>query len=191
MVKNLKLEGFGTIVLTPLNIKEQSVGYADIEGKEVKSVTEGTRTTKYVNSEGVEIPRKELRKKFIIEDEEVILKRLEQTKEINNEDIEITGDNSIMYNGIERKFYKIFTDSKKISDLVLKQKKSLMFNLIVGQGWRMWNAILTYYKDSIILVCCRGNVNTALDVFADDICEFEIELIPQKEQIKKLATIIC
>ena len=184
-MKTLELEGFGKIMLNPIDIKDSEAMTCDSEGNPVQHKQEGNVKRFYANSNGVVIPNNMVCMNFNIYGDEVIAPKLNQTKEIARDDIEVSDENSEIYNAIERKVYNIFTDSQKLKDL-LKNNKVLKFPFVAGNGWKVYNAVLSAWKDRIVLICCRGDINKALDEFNDDTVEFEIDLIPQNETAKKL-----
>ena len=86
---------------------------------------------------------------------------------------------------------RLETDSKRLRELVLKHNKSLEFPLVVGNGWKIWNGILTNWNGKLLLVGCRGDIKKELDKYGDDMVEFEIESIPPQQNIKKLVKAIA
>lgn len=190
--KTIVLEGYGDIILNPINIRDKDYETCDSEGKPLTCKVEGTRAkTVYRTKDGAEIPSSQICRKFVIDEEELIVGKMSPTSKVEKEDIEVLEENTMIYNAIEKKMYHIFTDNKKLKDLILKENKSLRFPLICGLGWKAYDAILTAWKDHIVLVGCRGNINDALDVYQDDVVELEIEAIPQREKAKKLLKAIA
>src|SRR3990167_44904 len=161
-MKSIDLEGYGKVMLNPVDIKDKDYKVVDIQGNPLKMEVKGSRSYNYVNSEGVIIPSNMVCKQFIIDDE-----------------------NTEIYNAIERKIYNVFTDSEKIKQM-LKDNKTFKFPLVCGNGWKVYNALLTNWGDRMVMVGCRGDINTALSEFNDDTCELEMDIMPQKETAKKL-----
>lgn len=186
MAKKIELGGFGVLHLNPIDIKDKEYETVDSTGNplEHKMVGERARSV-YVNKDGVEITNSQVCKKVIVDEETIIAPKLNPTSRVENEDIEVADDNSEIYNAIERKVYNVFTDSKKIKELV-NENKVLKFPFVAGNGWKVYNAVLTAWGSKLILVGCRGNITEALNEFNDDTLELEIELVPQKETAKKL-----
>ena len=184
--KTLELEGYGKVVLNPVNIKDKDYEVCDNEGNALKLTVEGKRArTVYKTKEGAEIPSTQVCKKFVIEGEEIIANKMNPTNKVEEDDIEQLEENGMIYNSIERKFYNVSTDNKKIKKL-LDEGKSLKFPFIAGLGWKAYEAILTKWKDHLVLVGCRGDINEALDVYRDETVELEIDVIPQGKKAKKL-----
>lgn len=187
MAKSVVLDGYGTIMINPIDIKEQEFETVDSQGNPVTQKTIGTRAkTIYVTKDGTEVPSGQLCKKFIVEDEEMIVPKFSPTKEVSTEDIEIVDDNGLIYSALERKFYNVVTDNQKIKDLVLKEHKSLKFVAAYGSGWKIWQNILTNWNGRLLLVACRGDLVHELEKYSDDTVELEIEVIPQQKNMKKL-----
>lgn len=185
--KSIVLGSYGTIMINPINIKEQEFETVDAQGNPVTSKTVGERAkTVYVTKDGTEISSGQLCKKFIVEDEEIICPKFNPTKAIDAEDIEVLEDNGLIYRALERKFYGVTCDSVKIKDLVLKENKSLMTSMTYGQGWKIWQAVLTNWNGKLLLVACRGDLMKELEKYSDDTVELEIEVIPQQKNMKKL-----
>ena len=185
--KSLVLEGFGTVMIQPINIKEKESETVDTTGNPVKITYSGTRATrKYVTEDGTEVPSSQICKKIEVEGEELILPKFQPTKEVANENIEVLDDASLIYRGIDRKFYNVVTDNEKIKDLVLNQNKALCFPLAAGFGWKIWKGILTNWNGKLLLVGVIGDIQKELEKYTEDTVELEIEIIPQHKNMKKL-----
>lgn len=177
--KSIKLEGYGTIMISPVKFVDKDYETVDSTGKPLTTKTIGERAkTVYVNSDGVEIPRSDICKKVELDGEEIILPKFSITKEVAKSDIEEIEDNSAVYNAIERKVYHVVTDSDKLKEL-LKSGKTLRFAAAFGSGWKGYNTLLTRWKDQIVLVGCRGDLTKELDKFSEDTVDIEVEVIPQ------------
>lgn len=184
--KTVVLEGYGTIMLNSINVKDGDFETVDSEGRPLTYKKEGEGRSFYVNPDGVEVPRSQVCKKIPVEDEEIVASKFEITKQVAQDNINEIDDNGLIYRGLERKFYSVVTDNAKIKDLVLNQNKSLEFPFVAGQGWKIYKGILTAWQGKLLLVGCRGDLQKELDKFADDVVEFEIEAIPQQKNMKKL-----
>ena len=184
-MKSIDLEGYGKVMLNPVDIKDKDYAVVDSQGNPLKMEVKGSRSYNYVNSEGVIIPSNMVCKQFIIDDEVINTPKLKATSKVDNEDIAIADENSEIYNAIERKIYNVFTDSEKIKQM-LKDNKTFKFPLVCGNGWKVYNALLTNWGDRMVMVGCRGDINTALSEFNDDTCELEMDIMPQKETAKNL-----
>lgn len=188
VAKGVELKGYGTMLITPINIKEQDWETVDPSGNPVESKTVGTRAkTMYVNNKGVEIPNNQVCKKFLVEDEEVICPKFSGMKEVPQENIEVIDDKSLIFSAIERKFYAVVTDNKTLINEVIHNNKSLSFPMALAGGWKIWNAILTNWNGKMLLVCCRGDLVKELEKYSDDTVEIEIEVkVPDKKLLKAL-----
>mgnify|MGYP001585905195 CR=1 FL=1 len=185
-MKSIELEGFGKIMLNPIDIKDSEAETVDSDGNPIEHKQEGSVKRFYANKEGVVIPNNRVCKKFFVDGEELITPKLNPTTKVEREDIEIGNENTAIYNAIERKIYNVFTDNQKLREL-LKSNKVLRFPFTAGNGWKVYDGILTAWKsDRFLLVGCRGDINKALDEFNDDTVDIELSLIPQKETAKKL-----
>lgn len=187
MVKSIELNGFGTIMINPIDIKEQDWETVDPQGNPVTSKMEGTRAkTMHYNGDGVEVPNNQLCKKIVVEDEVIIAPKFSPSKEVLQEDVEVIEDNGIIYSALERKFYNVVTDHEKLKDLVLVQHKSLRFPVTFGSGWKIWSGVLTNWNGKLLLVACRGDLVKELDKYSEETVEFSIEVLPQAKNMKKL-----
>jgi len=185
--KSLELKGYGTIMINPIDIKEQEFETVNAQGSPVSSKTIGTRARSvYVTADGTEVPNNQVCKKFVVEDEEIICPKFSPSKDIDTENIEVIEDNALIYSAIDRKFYNVVTDNKKVQDLVLKQNKSLKFPITFGSGWKLWNGILTNWGGKLLLVACRGDLVRELEKYSEDTVELQIEVVPQQKNMKKL-----
>lgn len=187
--KSVKLDGYGTIMIVPLNIKEKESETVDPTGQPIKSKMVGERAKSiYVSQDGTEVPRSQVCKKFVVEDEEMVLPKFSPTKEVAAENITEIDDNGLVYRGIERKFYNVVTDNEKIKDLVINQHKSLEFPFCAGAGWKIWKGVLTNWNNKLLLVGCRGDIQIELEKYNDDTVEIELDIVPQQQNMKKLVT---
>lgn len=185
--KALELKGYGTIMINPIDIKEQEFETVDPQGNPVSTKMIGTRAkTIYVTKDGTEVPSNQVCKKFVVEDEEIICPKFSPSKDIDAENIEVLEDNALVYSALDRKFYNVVTDNQKVKDLVLKENKSLKFPITFGSGWKLWNGILTNWSGKLLLVACRGDLVRELDKYTEDTVELQIEVIPQQKNMKKL-----
>ena len=185
--KSLLLEGYGTIMVQPINIKDKEYEVVDPTGKPVEHKTIGTRARSvYVTADGIEIPNNQVCKKIPIEGEDLIVPKFQPVKEIAGENIAVIEDGSLIYRAIDRKFYNVVTDNKKIIDLVIGQNKSLEFPFVAGTGWKIWKGILTNWNNKLLLVACQGDLQKELEKYSEETVELEIEIIPQQKNMKKL-----
>jgi len=185
--KSLILEGYGNIMINPINIKEKEYDTVDTTGTPVKSKMVGTRAKSiYVTADDVEVPRSQVCKKIQVEDEEIIAPKFQPTKEVCKDNITEVDDNGLIYRGIDRKFYNAVTDNEKIKDLVINQNKSIEFPFVGGAGWKIWKAVLTNWNGKLLLVACRGDIAKELEKYSEETVELEIELMPQQANMKKM-----
>lgn len=185
--KKLVLGGYGSVFVNPINIKDKKCETVDQTGAPVKRTVKGERAkTVYLTPDGVEVPSNQLCKKFEVDGDEIIAPKFQPSKEIEQENIQVIDDNGIMYRALDRKFYNVVTDNEKIKDLVLNQKKTLVFPFVGGVGWKMWKAIMTNWNNKLILVACRGDIQKELAKYDEETVELELEVLPQQKNMKKL-----
>lgn len=185
--KSVLLEGYGTIMIQPINIKDKDYEVVDPTGKSVEHKTIGTKARSvYVTADGIEVPNSQVCKKIPIEGEELIIPKFEPTKEVAADNILVIDDGSLVYRAIDRKFYNVVTDNKKIKELVIEQNKSLEFPFIAGSGWKMWKGILTNWNNKLLLVACQGDIQRELEKYSEETVELELEIIPKQENMLKL-----
>ena len=185
--KSLVLEGYGTVFINPINIKDKEYETVDPTGTSVKREMRGTRAkTVYLTAEGVEVPGNQLCKKIEFEGEDIIAPKFNPSKEVAKDNITEVDDNSIMYRALDRKFYNVVTDSEQLKELVLNQNKTLEFPFVGGLGWKMWKAVLTNWNKKLLLVACRGDIAKELEKYDEQTVELELETIPQAKNMKKL-----
>jgi len=189
--KSLNIEGYGSIMITPINIKENDAETCDTQGNPVKTkmVGQGAKRT-YVNDKGDEIPNNQVCKKFIVEGEPITCPKFTMTKDVPADNVEVIDDASIVYTGIERKFYNVVTDNDKIKDLVITQNKSISFPFTAGMGWKLWRGVLTNWNGKLLLVLCRGDLKKELEKYNEETIEIEIEMIPQNVNLKKMMVMV-
>ena len=190
--KSLELQGYGTLMVQPINVKEKEWETVDSSGNPLQTKTVGTRAhTGYFTPDGAEVPSSRICKKIFVEDEEMILPKFSPTKEVAAENITEIEDAGLIYRAMDRKFYNVVTDNQKIKDLILKEGKSLTFPLCAGSGWKIWNGILTRWQDKLILVGCIGDIAKELEKYSEETVELEIESMPQQKNMKKLVAALA
>lgn len=185
-MQSIELEGFGKIMLNPIDIKDGDAPTVDSAGNPIEHKQEGSVKRFYANKDGIVIPNNMVCKRFMVDGEELIAPKLNPTTKVEREDIEIKDENTEIYNAIERKIYNVFVEKKELIEL-LKKNKVLSFPFTAGLGWKVYNGVLSAWgQGKYVLVGCRGDINKALDEFNDDTVDIELSLIPQKETAKKL-----
>lgn len=190
--KQIELESYGTIVINPINFKDKEYENVDLESNPLSWVSGKMATIgHFVNAEGIEVPSSQVCKKVEVEGETILIQKFHPTDSVEKVDIEEVDDNTEIYTAIERKPYKVFTENKKLSDLILKENKTLKFPLVVGNGYKMYTGVLTNWKGQIILCGCRGDINEVLAKYQDDAVDIVIETIPQKQQTKRLLKVFA
>lgn len=197
VAKAIKLDGYGTVMLQSINIKEKEFETVDVTGEPVErktiyvkadgTVLQGVKSKAvHLKADGTEVPNSSVCKKIEIEGEEIIAGKFDITKEVPEENITVLDDNGIIYRGIDRKFYNVVTDNEKIKDLVINQNKSLEFPFVAGGGYKIWKAVLTNWNGKLLMVCCRGDIAKELEKYSEDTVEIEIEVMPQHKNMKKM-----
>jgi hypothetical protein len=191
--KEVNLQGYGKILIQPISIKPKELEDVDPQGNPVTSERVGeSAKTVYHNSLGAEISRSQLCKKINLEGEDLILKKFEQTKEVNKEDIEVLEEPGLIYSALERKFYAVTCDNPRLKELILgnaiNPPQSLAFAFVAGGGYKIWRAILTSWHGHLLLVCCIGDLSKEMEKYTEETVEIELEItnnIPP-EKAKKL-----
>lgn len=185
--RKLKLEGYGNLMIAPVNVEDKEYETVDSLGRPVtkKYVGEGKKTI-YLNAEGVEIPSKSLCKKIPVDGEDLILGKFQPTKEVEKENIEVLEDPSLAYRAAKRKMYKVTTDSAELKDLIMNKHKSLQFPFTAGYGNQMWNGILMNWSGKMVIMCCISDYTELLTKYDEETVNFVVEAIPQVKDVKKL-----
>jgi len=192
-MRKIELEGYGSVLLTPIYFKEKPSVLCDISGNPVKYQIENRGRGVYVREDGTEILRNEVCKKLVINGEETIIRRFKPTTKIKKSSVSIIEDkqNNTMKLACERKVY-IVSVSPKIKK-ILDEGKALMFPLVVGSGFKVWKGVLNRHvtksgKEVICLFACRGDLDKAFDEFVDEPITLELDDIPEEnaENIKKI-----
>lgn len=190
--KIIEIEGYGTITLNPINFKDKEYTNVDLSGKPLKWIAgKMAMTGHYVSEEGLDIPNSQMCKKVEVEGETLFIQKFKPTGKVELDDIDVVDDNTEIYTAIERKPYKVFTDSEKLNKLILKEGKTLKFPFIAGNGFKIYNGVLTAWKGQIILCGCRGDINEVLEKYQDDVVEIEIDLIPKNINKKRLMKVLA
>ena len=187
MAKELEIKGIGKVYLVP--VKTELKGeHCDPEGNPVISERVGVGAkTVYKNSEGVEIPRSQVCKKFNIKGEDKVVPRLNLTKQAEADIV----DNSEVIQWIidcdEKKGYGIMP-SEEVKE-ILDKGKSLSLTFVGGSGWKMWRAALTRWSTGYAMVCVKGNFTKALEHMQED--TVQIEIMPEVEFDKEEKMVLC
>jgi hypothetical protein len=187
VAKELELEGYGTVFITPINIKDQESETVDQAGNPVTTKTVGERAkTIYLTQEGVELSSTQLCKKLAVEGEDLVIPKFKPTKKVPKDNITELDENGIVYRAIDRKFYNVVTDNQYIRDKVLKEGKSLEMPLSFAAGWKLWRGVLTNWNGKLLLVGCRGDLQKELEKYNEETVDIEIAAIPVEVNKKKL-----
>lgn len=189
--RSVEIEGYGTITINPINIKDKEYENVDLSGKPLKWIKGKVVVGHYESEEGIEIPNSQMCKKVDVEGEEVLIQKFKPTSKVEIDDVEVVSDNQEIYTAIERKPYKVFTDSKKINKLVLEENQTLKFPITFGNGFKIYNGVLTNWKGQLILCGCKGDINEVLEKYQDDVVDIEIEAIPKNMNKKKLLKVMA
>lgn len=188
--REIDIEGFGKVIINPINFKDKEYSNVDLNGNEVKWISGKMETIGHFEDEnGNEIPKNQVLKRIEVEGENIDIPKFKPTTEIQNDDIEVVEDNQSVYTAIERKMYKVFTETKKLRELILEQNKTLKFPISFGNGYKLYEGYLTNWKGQMVLFGVRGDINKVLDKYEDDIVEIEVEAIPNINKKKLLKAI--
>ncbi|MBW2970829.1 hypothetical protein KY320_01565 [Candidatus Woesearchaeota archaeon] len=186
MAKSITLEGYGKIMITPINTTEPEYEMVDTAGNSLSYKMIGERArTGYFNQDGIEVPRSQVCKRIEIEGQELILPKFNPTKEVSKDDISICEDPELVERALERKLYNVVTDDDRIKQLVLEKGKALEFPFVAGNGWKIYKGILTSRNGQLILVGCIGDIKAELEKYSEETVELKIDTIP-KQNMKQL-----
>lgn len=189
--KIIEIEGYGKIVLNPINYKDKEYSNVDLNGNSLKWIAGKMAYVGHYENNGVEIPSSQICKKLEVEGETILIQKFKPTSKVDIDDVEVVADNQEIYTAIERKPYKVFTESEKIKTLVLKEGKTLKFPFSAGNGFKLYNGVLTSWRGQLILCGCRGDINEVLEKYKDDVVDIEIEMIPKNLNKKKLLKVLA
>ena len=187
--KIINLAGYGRVVYTPINIKEKDFEKVDINGNPITWIKGSATRGYYEDKEGNEVPTSHVRKKVEIDGEVILVPKFNPTTDVSSDEIEILDNDDEVQSAVTRKAYNAFTDSEKLKKIILKDKKSLKFPLVIGHGDTMYNGILTEWKGQIGLFGVLGNLNDGFKKFSDETVEIEISSIPldRKKLLRAIA----
>jgi S-adenosylmethionine hydrolase len=183
MAKKINIEGFGDLFVQLINFKDREGTDCTADGKPVKREMVGERAkTVYKLEDGTEIPSTQVCKKYDMDGREMIVPKLNATKTVTKARIREVDENGIIYRALERKFYNVTTDCDTLKQKVIQENKTLEFPLSVGNGYKAWKGVLTNWHGKLMLVCCRGDLNKALEKYNEETIEIEIEEPKQQEE---------
>jgi hypothetical protein len=196
-MKKIELVGHGSIQITGLKFAEQEGTPVDKEGNVLKYVVEGKGTTKYVNLEGVEVPRNEVCKKLVIDGEDMVLPKFAPTTRIDEDVISVydaEAHSNCELRAIEKSWYLVNAYGKVKEEL--EAGKAIEFPVVMGSGFKVWKGVLKQHalpngKVCNMLFTVRGDIDKAIEQFLDDPIEFEMPVMgEQKQNISKLSKAI-
>jgi hypothetical protein len=191
-MNRITLEGYGDIHLFGIDFKDSEGETVDVNGNLLTHSIEGRGKSVYRKEDGSEVSSKEVCKRFVIDGEPQIIPKIKPTTKIDKDDISILSDknNSVMARAVQKRIFRINTDSKKIRE-ILDSGQAMMFPVALGTGYKVWKAMLNIYetangKKVPALFCCRGDMDQAFEEFSDDTIEIEIPVTDNSKQVKKL-----
>jgi hypothetical protein len=191
-MKKISLEGYGDINLIGVEFKDAEGETVDSQSNVLTHSIEGRGRSIYRKADGTEVANKDVCKKFVIEGEPQIISKVKPTTKIEKEDIQELEDknNGIMQRAVDRKIFRIHTDSPKIKELV-GSGKALVFPVALGSGYKVWKGVVNMWETANgrkvpALFCCRGDIDRAFEEFSDDTIEIEIPVSDNSQQVKKL-----
>lgn len=182
--RQIEIEGYGVIIYNTINVKDKEYENVGLDKKPLKWVSGSAIRGHFENEQGLAVPDSQVMKKVELEGETFFVGKLKPTSEVSADDVEIVDDNSEIYTAIERKSYKVFTDSPKLKKLLVDEKKTLKFPVTFGNGYKVYSGVLTLWNGQMVLCGCRGDINEVLKQYVDD--EVEIEIATIVPQAKKL-----
>ena len=188
MTREINLEGYGTIIISPISFKDREYESVDSEGKPLKWISGTATRGHFENEQGIEVSQ--ALKKVEVEGEVFLLNKFSPTKEVKSDEIEVIDDNSAVYRATERVIYKVFVENDRLKKLLNEERKTLKFGFCAGSGFKMQEGYLTAWKNDVVLFGVRGDFEEVLTKFKDDVVE--IDIIPERtpEQKKKLLKIL-
>ena len=184
--KKLEIEGIGKVLYQPIKVQEQETEDVSADGQPVERCSVGERAkTVYKLGDGTEIPSTQVCKKFVVDGEDIIMRKFKLTEKIGKDEIEYLDDKNLVYGATERKFYTVTTESSELKKLVLGEGKTLLFPFSAGNGFKVWNAALTSWNGSLAMVLIRGNVDKAYEMANDVEPCIQVDILPEQTENKK------
>lgn len=195
-MKKLELEGYGTLFLNGIDFKSNEGVNVDAQGNPVEHFVERGKSG-YKDKDGNVLTSKEVHKKFLINEEEVVMAKLKPTTKIDKESL-FTMPIDEAYRevtlGVERKIYALVSDSIAIKEAL--KENAIVFPFVSGFGFKVWKAFVMNHtttdgKSVLAMFLVRGNIDKAFEQYVDQPIEIEIAVVPDNSlNVKKLFSVM-
>lgn len=198
-MKRIELAGLGTLNITPIGFKDALSTNVDEEGNELLyKLTGDARVGKYFRKDGTEVSKSQVKKRFDINGEQVVMDKLKPTTKIDADVISVGEQDNAEYYALDRKLYAVIVQSAKIKE-ELEAGKQISFPLVVGAGYKVWKGVVKKHntqsgKSLYVMFAVRGNMDNAFEQFVDEPIELELGVMPEqnKQNVNKVfASIGC
>jgi len=182
-MKKIELEGFGSVTLCPIKFRMPEAHWVDKHNKEVKYTIQGKGKGVYLDSEGKEIKRAELKRKYIVNGKEIVGSRLKQTDVVRASKISLMdGANAplALMGAIETEKFGLVTDNTKIKETINGGQAILAKEVVFTTGGMPFNMVVTKIttpsgKEKFVAYAIRGDFYAVLDDFEDSPIDIPFE----------------
>jgi hypothetical protein len=182
-MKRIELEGFGSVVLCPIKFRMPEAHWIDNKGKEAKYTIQGKGKGVYLDSEGKEVKRAELKRKYLINGKEILTERLKQTDVVRAKKISLMdGANAplALIGSIEAEKFGLVTDNTKIKEAFDGGSAILAKDVVLTTGGMPFNLIMSKLttpsgKEKLVAYAVRGDFFGTLEKFQDEPIDIPFE----------------
>jgi hypothetical protein len=179
----IELEGFGSVVLNPIKFRMPEAHWTDKGGKEVQYTIKGKGKGMYLNSEGKELKRAELKRVYVIGGKEYPTDRLKKTDIVRASKISlIDGANAplALIGSMEDEKFGVVTDNTKIKETINGGQAILAKEVVFTTGGMPYNVVFSKVatpsgKEKFIAYAIRGDFFAALERYEDEPIEMPFE----------------
>lgn len=197
-MKRIELEGFGSVVLCPIKFRMPEAHWIDNKGKEAKYTIQGKGKGVYLDSEGKEVKRAELKRKYLINGKEILTERLKQSihhrlniqsKHEHQTDVVRAKKISLMdganaplalIGSIEAEKFGLVTDNTKIKEAFDNGSAILAKDVVLTTGGMPFNLVMSKLttplgKEKLVAYAVRGDFFGTLEKFQDEPIDIPFE----------------
>jgi hypothetical protein len=182
-MKRIELEGFGSVVLCPIKFRMPEAHWIDNKGKEAKYTIQGKGKGVYLDSEGKEVKRTELKRKYLINGKEILTERLKQTDVVRAKKISLMdGANAplALIGSIEAEKFGLVTDNTKIKEAFDNGSAILAKDVVLTTGGMPFNLVMSKLttpsgKEKLVAYALRGDFFGTLEKFQDEPIDIPFE----------------
>lgn len=182
-MKRIELEGFGSVVLCPIKFRMPEAHWIDNKGKEAKYTIQGKGKGVYLDSEGKEVKRAELKRKYLINGKEILTERLKQTDVVRAKKISLMdGANAplALIGSIEAEKFGLVTDNTKIKEAFDNGSAILAKDVVLTTGGMPFNLVMSKLttplgKEKLVAYAVRGDFFGTLEKFQDEPIDIPFE----------------